>query len=72
MTDLDLSRAHIVMGPHKYAYANWWGACSCGEEFFGATADEVRQAWIPHREAERKRLAEDRLQVPRKTARFQK
>ena len=57
MTDLDLSRAHIVMGPHKYAYANWWGACSCGEEFFGATADEVRQLWMPHKEAERERLS---------------
>lgn len=58
MTDLDLSQPHILIGPHRYAYANWWGACTCGAEFFGASDEDIRTAGLPHREAERKRLAE--------------
>lgn len=56
MTGLDLSRPHVVTAPHKYFAASWWAACTCGAEFFGATADEVREAGKPHRDAERERV----------------
>ena len=56
MTGLDLSRPHVVTAPHKYFAASWWAACTCGAEFFGATADEVREAARPHRDAERERV----------------
>lgn len=59
MADLDLTRPHIVTAPHRipYAPAMWVAFCTCGGEFQGATAEEVRIARRPHWDAEQRRLS---------------
>lgn len=58
MTTLDPTRPHIVYGPHDYADGRWWGGCTCGDQFYAATADGIREQWAPHQEAQRRRLSE--------------
>lgn len=55
MTSPDLSRPHIVVGPHEYAENRWWGACTCGEQFYGTERQAIETLWEPHRQAARKR-----------------
>ena len=58
MSTLDLTRPHVVTAPHQYSAGRWWGACTCGDEFFGLSAESIREAGRPHRQAERERLSE--------------
>lgn len=56
MTELDTSRPHVVTAPHAVPYsAMWVGFCTCGAEFTGTSAEEVRAAGEPHRVAEKER-----------------
>lgn len=57
MTDLDTSVPHIVTAPHSVPFSALVVAfCTCGEEFTGTTAEEVREASQPHRDVEKERL----------------
>jgi hypothetical protein len=59
VTTLNKDVAHILTAPHRVVGSGMFeGWCSCGEEFVGATAEEVREAGKPHRKAELERLAE--------------
>jgi hypothetical protein len=59
MTEPDPAVPHVVTAPHDVPFSgSWVGFCTCGAEFIGASAEEVRTAGLPHREAERKRLSE--------------
>lgn len=56
MTDLDTGVPHLVTAPHLIPNTGtWFGWCSCGAEFMAGTADEVRAAGQPHRDAEKAR-----------------
>jgi hypothetical protein len=60
MTDLDLAVPHVVTAVHQIPFSGSWVAfCTCGGEFTGTDADEVREAGEPHRVAERRRLTEN-------------
>ncbi len=48
---------HVVTAPHKIPFSGTWVAfCTCGREFQGTSADEVRDAGQECRQAERERL----------------
>ena len=64
MTIPDPTRRHVVTAPHKYGEGRWWGACTCGEDFLGLTAESIREQGRPHRDAQQQRLSE----VERKAA----
>lgn len=52
MTDPDPDRPHVVTAPHRLPHSGtWWAACSCGVEFMAGSAEEVREAGRPHRDA---------------------
>lgn len=56
MTVPDPSVPHIVTAAHGVPYSAMWVAfCTCGAEFIGTTADEVRDAAAPHRAAQAQR-----------------
>lgn len=56
MTTLDETRPHVVTAPYEFSPGRWWGACTCGSEFFGDTSDEVRRSGVPHRDVGRSRV----------------
>lgn len=57
MTAPDPHVAHVVTAPHNLPYSGMWVVfCTCGAEFTGTSADEVREAAGPHRAAEAQRV----------------
>jgi hypothetical protein len=59
VTTLDTAVPHVLTAPHRVVGSGmFYGWCTCGEEFVGATADAIREAGKPHRKAELERLAE--------------
>jgi hypothetical protein len=59
VTTLSKKVAHVLTAPHRVVGSGmFYGWCTCGEEFVGATAEAIRDAGKPHRQAELERLAE--------------